>query len=116
MQPNINVTEPALEKLANLLSGEEKKLYLRIHITGGGCSGFKYIFSFEDKYNDDDWVFEKKYSKTSQEVLISIDPLSFNYLIDAELDFISDVTGEQFVINNPNAKSTCGCGSSFTIE
>jgi iron-sulfur cluster insertion protein len=80
---------------------------LRVFVSGGGCSGFQYGFTFEENANEDDTRVEKN------GVTLLIDPLSFQYLAGAEIDFQEGVQGAQFVIKNPNAKTTCGCGSSF---
>ena len=90
---------------------------LRVFITGGGCSGFQYGFTFEEAQNDDDTVVEKTIDESgasSMTVKLLIDPMSFQYLVGAEIDYRKDINGEQFVIRNPNAKTTCGCGSSFS--
>jgi iron-sulfur cluster insertion protein len=78
-------------------------------VTGGGCSGFQYGFTFEEQANDDDTRVEK------DGVTLLIDPLSFQYLMGAEIDFQEGLHGAQFVIKNPNARTTCGCGSSFGV-
>lgn len=98
-------------------------LNLRVFITGGGCSGFKYGFTFDDKINADDMVFQKDVTEENDDdggeqggiqVKLLIDPLSFQYLAGAEIDYREDVEGARFVIRNPNAQTTCGCGSSFS--
>ncbi len=91
------------------------QLKLRVFITGGGCSGFQYGFSFEETINDDDTVIKKGGNDQTIQVQLLIDPISLGYLTGAEIDYKSDLTGEQFIIRNPNAKTTCGCGSSFGI-
>ena len=104
-------------------------LNLRVYVTGGGCAGFQYGFTFDEKINEDDIIIQKKIAviaftgnnslvsdhSTEGEVIVKllIDPISFQYLQNAEIDYREDVNGEQFVIRNPNAKTTCGCGSSF---
>ena len=81
---------------------------LRVYISGGGCSGFQYGFAFEEQRNEDDLVVER------DGVTLLVDPLSFQYLAGAEVDYRESLQGSQFVIRNPNAKTTCGCGSSFS--
>ncbi|MGY8865762.1 MAG: iron-sulfur cluster insertion protein ErpA, partial [Methylophagaceae bacterium] len=84
------------------------QLKLRVFITGGGCSGFQYGFTFEEEINDGDTQVEKA------GVTLLIDPASYQYLVGAEIDYSDNVEGSQFVIRNPNATTTCGCGSSFS--
>lgn len=106
----IQLTADAAHKVQELIikQGRESAL-LRVYIQGGGCSGFQYGFTFEDSAHDDDAVFEK------EGVRLLVDPLSFQYLMGAEVDYKEDLQGARFVINNPNAATTCGCGSSFSI-
>lgn len=105
------ITDNAALKISDLLADEstsESEMYLRISITGGGCSGFEYVFSFDDERNEDeDFVFEKNGAK------VLIDYLSFQYLANAEVDFVQTPMKTAFSISNPNATTTCGCGSSF---
>ena len=105
----INVTPSAAEKIGELLS-EENKLDagLRVFVQGGGCSGFQYGFTFDEVTNDDDTVM------TKNGVSLLIDAMSYQYLVGAEIDYKEDLQGAQFVIKNPNATTTCGCGSSFS--
>lgn len=123
----INFTEAAAIKVKSLIVEEENpNLNLRVFISGGGCSGFQYGFTFDEVINDDDLIVEKFISnngqmtqnnKTTQDggsVKLLIDPLSYQYLQGAEIDYREDIQGAQFVIRNPNAKTTCGCGSSFS--
>lgn len=119
IQP-ITLTENAARKIAELIAEEENfQLKLRVFITGGGCSGFQYGFSFDETINEDDTVISKTIVKKDAEdcnfikVQLLVDPMSLVYLVGAEIDYKSDLTGEQFIIRNPNAKTTCGCGSSF---
>ena len=119
--PALNFTDSAAKKVHELILEEENpKLMLRVFITGGGCSGFQYGFTFEDNQNDDDTVVEKEVDEDDDDggeggttVKLLIDPMSFQYLVGAEIDFKEDLQGAQFIIRNPNAKTTCGCGSSF---
>lgn len=104
----IAVTAAAAAKVAELVREEgNPALKLRVYITGGGCSGFQYGFAFEEVREDDDLVVER------DGVTVLVDPLSLQYLQGAEIDYTESLTGAQFVIRNPNAKTTCGCGSSF---
>ena len=121
-------TDAAAQKVYELIVEENNfDLNLRVFITGGGCSGFQYGFSFDDTINDDDFVIKKeiKANKNDDEdggeggsgtvtVNLLVDSMSFQYLKNAEIDYREDINGAQFVIRNPNAKTTCGCGSSFS--
>lgn len=107
----------AADKVAALITEENNPLLnLRIYITGGGCSGFQYGFTFDEIIQEDDTVIEQKCSHDERTVKLLIDSLSFPYLKSAEIDYVQNIQGEQFVIRNPNAKTTCGCGSSFSID
>lgn len=113
--PPIIFTENAAAKVWELIQEEENyQLKLRVYVTGGGCSGFQYGFSFDEEVNDDDTVIDKKCNDYAVQLLV--DPMSFQYLIGAEIDYQEDINGAQFIIRNPNAKTTCGCGSSFSID
>ena len=102
-------SEAAAKKVASLISEEgNPELKLRVYISGGGCSGFQYGFTFDEEVNEDDTTMEKN------GVTLLIDPMSFQYLVGAEIDYSEGLEGAQFVIRNPNAASTCGCGSSFS--
>lgn len=102
-------TDNAVAKVADLIAEEgNPDLKLRVFVQGGGCSGFQYGFTFDEISNDDDMIVEKG------GVQLLIDAMSFQYLTGAEIDYKEDLTGSQFVIRNPNASSTCGCGSSFS--
>jgi iron-sulfur cluster insertion protein len=102
-------TEAAATKVKQLIEEEgNSALKLRVFITGGGCSGFQYGFTFDESVNEGDTTVEKC------GVTLLIDPMSFQYLAGAEIDYTEGVQGEQFVIRNPNATTTCGCGSSFS--
>jgi iron-sulfur cluster insertion protein len=105
----INFTDSAAQKVAQLIEEEgNPDLKLRVFVQGGGCSGFQYGFSFDEIVNDDDTTMEKN------GVTLLIDSMSYQYLVGAEIDYKDDLEGAQFVIKNPNAQSTCGCGSSFS--
>ena len=102
-------TDNAADKVKQLIEEEgNSELKLRVFVTGGGCSGFQYGFTFDEVQNDDDTVMEKN------GVMLLIDPMSFQYLVGAEIDYTEGLEGAQFVIKNPNSTSTCGCGSSFS--
>ena len=102
-------TDSAAAKVADLVAEEgNPELKLRVFVQGGGCSGFQYGFTFDEVQNDDDTVMQKN------GVTLLIDPMSYQYLVGAEIDYQEGLEGAQFVIKNPNATSTCGCGSSFS--
>ncbi len=103
-------TDAAALKVRELLEEETTPgLKLRVFVTGGGCSGFKYGFTFDEETQEDDLAVEKS------GVTLLVDPMSLQYLTGAEIDYKDDVDGAQFVIRNPNATTTCGCGSSFSV-
>ena len=102
-------TDSAAAKVKQLIDEEgNQELKLRVFVTGGGCSGFQYGFTFDEAVSEDDTSMEKN------GVTLLIDPMSLQYLGGAEIDYQEGIEGAQFVIKNPNASSTCGCGSSFT--
>mgnify|MGYP000893369504 FL=1 len=102
-------TDSAASKVRELIEEEgNPELKLRVFVTGGGCSGFQYGFTFDEAAADDDTVIEKN------GVTLLVDPMSYQYLVGAEIDYSEGLEGSQFVIKNPNASSTCGCGSSFS--
>jgi len=103
-------TEAASRKAKELISEEENPaLKLRVYVTGGGCSGFQYGFTFDETQADDDLVIER------EGVSLVVDALSFQYLVGSKVDYREDLEGSRFVVDNPNATTTCGCGSSFSI-
>jgi iron-sulfur cluster insertion protein len=108
--PNMLVfTDAAAGKVGELIREEANpKLKLRVFVSGGGCSGFQYGFTFDENIEEGDFCVE------NQGVQLLIDPMSAQYLMGAEIDYKEDLQGAQFVIRNPNAKTTCGCGSSFS--
>ncbi|WKJ89824.1 iron-sulfur cluster insertion protein ErpA [Methylomonas montana] len=109
MADPIVFTDSAAQKVAGLIQEEgNDNLKLRVYISGGGCSGFQYGFTFDEEVNDDDTQIVK------DGVTVLIDSMSIQYLSGAEIDYKEDLTGAQFVIRNPNATTTCGCGSSFS--
>jgi len=110
MQPNVEFSQRAADKVRQLMLAERNDaLKLRVFITGGGCSGFSYGFTFDEDVADDDAVVER------EGVTMVVDSLSFQYLSGAEVDYKEDLQGAQFVVQNPNASSTCGCGNSFAV-
>lgn len=112
----IQFSTSAADKVASLIAEEENpQLNLRVYITGGGCSGFQYGFTFDEKIKEDDTIIEQPCSDGKTNVRLLVDSLSYQYLQNAEIDYTQNIQGEQFVIRNPNAKTTCGCGSSFSI-
>jgi len=106
----IEITESAISKIADILAEENNpKVKLRTFVQGGGCSGFSYGFTLDEEQNEDDFVVEKSGMN------ILIDSMSMQYLQGAVIDYKEDLMSSSFVINNPNAQSTCGCGSSFAV-
>ncbi len=107
---SINLTANAVRKVQQLIDEEENaELKLRVYITGGGCSGFQYGFTFDEAAADDDTAI------TTDGVTLLVDPMSFQYLMGSEVDYKEGLEGSRFVVNNPNATTTCGCGASFSI-
>ncbi|MBX2807413.1 MAG: iron-sulfur cluster insertion protein ErpA [Cellvibrionaceae bacterium] len=106
----VYITENAVNKVRGLLKDEGNfHLKLRVYVTGGGCSGFQYGFTFDEAVADDDALIQK------DDVGVVIDAMSYPYLVGAQIDFQQDLQGSKFVVSNPNASSTCGCGASFSI-
>lgn len=106
---SIELSDSAIGKIKELLQEEQNEdLKLRIYVSGGGCAGFSYGFAFEEALAEDDNLFDRG------GVGVVIDPMSFAYLVGAEVDFEDGLDGARFIIRNPNAKTTCGCGSSFS--
>jgi len=107
--PPLIFTDAAAEKVGELIQEEDNPdLMLRVFVSGGGCSGFQYGFTFDEKVEEGDSSVDNK------GVTLLVDPMSVQYLIGAEIDYKEDLQGAQFVIRNPNATTTCGCGQSFT--
>ena len=103
-------SDSAVAKVRALIEEEENpELKLRVFVTGGGCSGFQYGFSFDESQDEEDTVIER------DGVSLLVDPMSYQYLVGATIDYQEGLQGSQFVVQNPNASSTCGCGSSFSI-
>lgn len=108
--PSLLFTDSAAAKVRQLIAEEQnEQLNLRVFITGGGCSGFQYGFTFDEAVNDGDTRIE------NGGVTLIVDPMSFQYLAGAEIDYTEGLEGAHFVIRNPNATTTCGCGSSFSV-
>lgn len=106
----IYFSDNAAKRVKALIEEEDNAdLKLRVYVTGGGCSGFSYGFTFDEKVNDDDTLIE------NSGVTLSVDPMSLQYLVGGTVDFIDGLEGARFLVDNPNATATCGCGSSFSI-
>ncbi|QLE84549.1 MULTISPECIES: iron-sulfur cluster insertion protein ErpA [Shewanella] len=106
----IKFTDEAASKVKTLLDEEQNDaLKLRVYVTGGGCSGFQYGFTFDEKVNEGDFTVEK------QGVQLVVDPMSLQYLVGGEVDYTSGLEGSRFFVKNPNATTTCGCGASFSV-
>lgn len=123
MEQPLIFTDSAAAKVWELIQEEGNfNLKLRVYVTGGGCSGFQYGFTFDEAVNADDTVVSKDVVSAEEDeegegsgtVQLLVDPMSFQYLAGAEIDYKEDIEGAQFIIRNPNAKTTCGCGSSFS--
>ena len=111
MQDPLSFSDAAVAKVKKLIAADgNPHLKLRIYIVGGGCSGFQYGFGFDEKINEDDIVIEK------DAVQMVVDALSVQYLMGAVVDYTESLHGAQFVVKNPNAETTCGCGSSFSLK
>ena len=107
----VEITEDAKTKIIDLLIDENNpKLFLRTFVQGGGCSGFSYGFTFDEEINDDDFEFP-----LDEKFKFVIDSMSMQYMTGATIDYKEELTGSQFTIQNPNAQTTCGCGSSFSV-
>ena len=105
MEKKLEFTESARSQINKITQSDDKKKYFRISVQGGGCSGFKYIFSFDDKIQLDDVKFDKTI----------VDKVSLDIIAGSTIDFKKEMIGESFVINNPKASSACGCGLSFSV-
>ena len=109
-EADIIFSDSAASRVAQLIKEEKNPaLRLRVYITGGGCSGFSYGFTFDEEHKEGDSGVEKN------GVQLVVDPMSYQYLIGATVDYLEDLQGARFIIHNPNAKTTCGCGSSFSV-
>jgi iron-sulfur cluster assembly accessory protein len=107
--PEVTVSARAARRIAEILKAEPQPAMLRVAVTGGGCSGFQYNFAIDEIKADDDLVLER------DGAVVLIDTMSLDFLKGAEIDFVDDLIGASFKINNPNAQSSCGCGTSFSI-
>ena len=105
----VTVSPRAAKRIATILAGEGQGAMLRLAVTGGGCSGFQYNFALDETRMDDDLFIEESGAR------ILIDPVSLDFLNGAEIDFTDDLIGQAFKVNNPNATSSCGCGTSFSV-
>ena len=105
----VTVSASAAKRIAQILKAEPAPAMLRVAVTGGGCSGFQYNFTVDDTKMDDDLVVAR------DGATVIVDPVSVDFLKGAEIDFVDDLIGAAFKINNPNAKSSCGCGTSFSV-
>ncbi|KXI29203.1 iron-sulfur cluster insertion protein ErpA [Paraglaciecola hydrolytica] len=106
----IEFSDSAAKKVKALVLEEENpNLKLRVYVTGGGCSGFQYGFTFDEKVNEGDTTID------NDEVTLVVDPMSLQYLVGGRVDYTEGLEGSRFLVNNPNATTTCGCGSSFTV-
>ncbi|HVP86213.1 MAG TPA: iron-sulfur cluster insertion protein ErpA [Rhizomicrobium sp.] len=105
----MTVSARAARRIADILNAEPGPVMLRLAVTGGGCSGFQYTFTLDDTRMDDDLVIER------DGATVLVDPMSLDFLKGAELDFVDDLIGAAFKVNNPNASSSCGCGTSFSV-
>ena len=106
----MSFTDNAADKVHSLIAEEDNdNLKLRVFVTGGGCSGFQYGFTFDEDIQEDDTVIENKGAE------LLVDPLSYQYLVGAKIDYVEGLEGSRFVVDNPMASTTCGCGASFSI-
>jgi iron-sulfur cluster assembly accessory protein len=105
----VTVSERAAVRIAEILKTEAEGAMLRVAVSGGGCSGFSYAFTFDDEKGDDDLIIERG------EATVLIDEVSLEYLRGSEIDFVDELIGASFQIRNPNAKTSCGCGTSFSV-
>jgi iron-sulfur cluster assembly accessory protein len=109
MAANVTVTERAARRIGEILGPEPAGTMLRVSVEGGGCSGFQYKFDTERERTEDDVVIEKSGAT------VLIDPISLNYMAGSEIDFVDDLIGSSFKVNNPKATASCGCGTSFAL-
>lgn len=109
MSASITVSERAARRIGEILKGEPTGTMLRVSVEGGGCSGFQYKFDMERAKTDDDLVINR------DGAVVLIDPVSVNYMAGSEIDFVDDLIGASFKVKNPQAKASCGCGTSFAL-
>src|SRR5262245_31982521 len=105
----VTISDSAARRISEILKGEPAGAMLRVSVEGGGCSGFQYKFDIERAKADDDLVLPR------EAAVVLIDPVSVNYMAGSEIDFVDDLIGQSFKINNPNATANCGCGTSFSL-
>lgn len=105
----IQFSDSAAEKVKSLIEDESENTMLRVYVTGGGCSGFQYGFTFDTNVNADDMTIDKN------DVTLVVDPMSLQYLVGGTVDYTEGLDGSKFFVDNPNATTTCGCGASFTV-
>ncbi|MGB1360985.1 MAG: HesB/IscA family protein [Alphaproteobacteria bacterium] len=105
---NLSITEGAVNRLNEIFKDEEIKIF-RVKISGGGCSGFQYNFDTDKSYDDNDYTID------TGDVIVAINKKELEYINNGEIDFVNSLAGQYFTINNPNAKSSCGCGTSFSM-
>jgi iron-sulfur cluster assembly accessory protein len=105
----LKLSKRAARRIAEILKAEPRQMMLRVSVTGGGCSGFQYNFALEDGRLEDDLVVQQ------EGATVLVDPVSLDFLKGAEIDFVDDLIGAAFKVNNPNATSSCGCGTSFSV-
>lgn len=110
----LNITASASEKIVEILSTKPEKPHFRLQIMGGGCSGFEYAFGVDDTIGEQD--FHKNIQSQESHFMMLIDPISFQYVQNATIDYVSDTKGARFVVTNPNALTSCSCGSSFALK
>lgn len=116
MSAELTLTPAAQQHIQALIAEETKHPKLRVYVTGGGCSGLQYGFNFVTEVTEDDTLVQISSPEEHPSIQVLLDPLSYPYLLGAEVDYQSGLYGARFVVTNPNAKSTCGCGSSFVPE
>ena len=109
MGGKVTLTDRAARRIEEIVAGEAENTMLRVSVEGGGCSGFQYRFDLVDQKSGDDFVIENSAAK------VLIDPVSLEYLAGSEIDFVDDLIGASFKIQNPNATASCGCGTSFSL-
>ena len=109
ISPDITISQSAAARIGQLLRQEGEGAMLRVAVSGGGCSGFQYGFSFDTVRNDEDRLFERNDAR------VVVDEISLELLAGAEIDYVEDLSGANFAIRNPNAASACGCGNSFAV-
>jgi len=109
MSTSITVSERAAQRIGEILKGEPTGTMLRVSVEGGGCSGFQYKFGIDREKAADDLVISR------DGAIVLIDPVSVNYMVGSEIDFVDDLIGASFKVKNPQAKASCGCGTSFTL-